>query len=40
MEHHRRAALRIGDVHIADRGSDAAMPEHALYLGQVHAGFQ
>src|ERR1700688_1373370 len=40
MERHRGTALRIGDVHIAHRGPDAAMSQDALHLGQVHARLQ
>jgi hypothetical protein len=40
MERHRRAALRICDVHVADGGRYHGMPQDVLHLGQVHTSFQ
>ena len=40
MERHRRTALRIGNMHIAHGGGDAAMPQNALHFRQMHAGLQ
>ena len=40
MEHHRRTALRIGDVRVTYRGLDNGVPQNALHFCQVHSCFQ